>query len=60
MDAFCYETNYTNTIDAFNHMVAGLKEQGSVSKEDVPEHLVKPAVSWRSFWRKLIITTATI
>ena len=41
MNAFCYETNYTNTIDAFNNMVAGLKEQGSVSKEDVPEYLVK-------------------
>ncbi|MBC8571024.1 SpoIIE family protein phosphatase [Zongyangia hominis] len=41
LNAFCYETGYTDTINAFNDMVLVLKEKGRVTKEDIPEYMVK-------------------
>ncbi|CAB1253571.1 Stage II sporulation protein E [Ruminococcaceae bacterium BL-6] len=35
---YCWERNYSNTMDSFNHVTALLRENGKVTKEDFPKH----------------------
>lgn len=35
----CWDTNYTDTMDSFNHLIKPLKENGRIEPQNVPDYL---------------------